>query len=151
METTFTTYKLAWRNHFWWLVPILIWNMIFTPYLPMDRFGGEAPQWLLLTENVCRALVMIFPLFMPVKPASIHFRKGVLLYLCGILIYFASWLYLILFPASPISEQVWILFAPAYTPLIWLAGIALSGRSKFYACISIVFIALHVGEYVYRY
>jgi hypothetical protein len=34
--------------------------------------------------------------------------------------------------------------APAYTPLIWLAGIALVGGSWPYALLSLLFVGVHV-------
>ena len=66
------------------------------------------------------------------------------MYALGVLVYFASWLPLIYSSAAAWSKSAAGLLAPAYTPLIWLAGIALVGGSRPYALASLLFVGLHV-------
>jgi hypothetical protein len=56
------------------------------------------------------------------------------------IIYFASWLLLIVRPDAAWSRSAAGLLAPAYTPLIWLAGIALVGGSWPYELPSLRFV-----------
>lgn len=55
-----------------------------------------------------------------------------LLYLAGTIIYFMSWLLLIYYPESAWSQSVFGFMAPAYTPLLWLIGIGLVGKSFYF-------------------
>jgi hypothetical protein len=70
-------------------------------------------------------------------------KIGLAIYLAGTLIYFASWLPLILAPQSPYSESIPRLFAPRLTPLISLFGIALICESWPYALVATIFISFH--------
>ena len=62
----------------------------------------------------------------------------------GLVIYYASWLPLIYLPETAWSTTAAGLLAPAYTPLIWLAGIALVGGSWLYGALSLLFVVVHV-------
>jgi hypothetical protein len=80
-------------------------------------------------------------------------KLGLGLYLTGLLIYFASWAVLIVFPQCAWSTSEIGFMAPAYTPIVWLAGIGLIGtellflRVRFkpwiYWTLSALFIVFH--------
>lgn len=79
-------------------------------------------------------------------------NKGLVLYVIGTLLYFASWLMLMYFPNSTWSKSALGLLSPAYTPLFWLIGIGLIGDSLYfnipyrrwwYFFIVIVFLIFH--------
>ncbi len=76
---------------------------------------------------------------------------GLVVYCLGMLVYFASWLPLIFLPESNWSESAAGLLAPAYTPLIWLSGIALVGGSWPYAGLSMLFVVVHVYHNILAY
>lgn len=61
-------------------VPILVWNVVFTPYLPPSLasapFNRDIPTSLLLTENMLRVVVMVLPFLMPLDVASAAQRRG---------------------------------------------------------------------------
>ncbi len=50
-------------------VPILVWNAVFTRYLPpslaSSDFNRDIPTLLLFTENTLRIAVMVIPFLMP--------------------------------------------------------------------------------------
>ena len=143
--------QLSIRNCFWFLLPILLWNLILSPFLAIgEHFPGEAPNWILIQENLLRILVFGFPLFMIIRERGFFLRLGISLYLFGLLLYFGSWLVIMNLPDAP-SASLFGLLAPAYTPIIWLVGIALIGRSWFYGIISSVFVLFHLGEYILRF
>jgi len=88
--------------------------------------------------------VFVWPLLLPLGWQDRRSRAGLALYGLGLLIYFASWLPLIYRPEAAWSTSAAGLLAPAYTPLIWLAGIAVVGGSWPYALLSWLFVGTHV-------
>lgn len=142
---------LSIANYFWFLVPILLWNVAFTRALPPQISSGEAPQWLLAAEAVMRIAVFIYPLFLAVDIHQPAFRMGLAVYGLGILFYFGSWLLLMFASPELLEQHPLLLYGPALTPIIWLAGIAIMAQSGLYFLFSSVFIILHVGEYYYRF
>ncbi len=116
---------------FWLLVPILIFNLLFTHRLPaayqMNVFWKEIPRIISYPENLLRMLVMIVPIFMRLRVSNSGQKLGLGLYLAGLLVYFASWAVLIVFPQCAWSTSEIGFLAPAYTPIVWLTGIGLIG------------------------
>ena len=139
-----------WKNHFLFLLPPIIWNLVFTPLLPMDHFLGEAPFWVVLVENLFRIITFTLPLFLPVVWDHKRFRTGLKLYTVGLLLYFGSWMHLMISPDSSLAGLAVYQLAPAFTPMIWLAGMSMMSRSRFYGLASFFFISFHVMEYVFR-
>jgi hypothetical protein len=139
------------KNHFLLLIPILIWNVLLTSHLPMEHFSGEAPQWVLIIENIFRAGAMILPLFLPINSKNKFFKSGLTVFIIGTLIYFSSWLWLILYPESVAANSSWLQFAPAYTPIIWFIGLSMMSNSFLLLILSTLFIGFHVTEYIFRY
>ena len=116
-------------------VPILVWNLALTRFLPpalaSDEFSRDIPTLVTHGENTLRAVVMVLPFLMPLEVATRGQRRGVRLFVVGTIVYFLSWVPLMIVPQSSWSTS-WVGFvAPAYTPLLWLAGLGLIGR-RFY-------------------
>ena len=137
--------EFRWFNCFWLLVPLLIWNIALGSKITLDAVLSDAnsPAWLLFTENVTRILVFIFPILLPFRVQDNLSKTGLGIYLVGTLIYFATWIPLILAPGSAWSQSPAGLLAPRLTPFLPFLGIAQIGHSVTYAGISIVFILLH--------
>ncbi|MFP4016781.1 MAG: hypothetical protein ACLFUI_07085 [Halanaerobiales bacterium] len=116
-------------NGFCLLVPIFLFNMIFANKLPApfstDKFDQGIPDYILMSENILRVIVFILPVFMKIGLTNNIQKIGLLIYLIGILLYFASWFILIYYPGSRWSTGLIGFMAPAYTPLIWLIGIGM--------------------------
>jgi hypothetical protein len=70
-------------------------------------------------------------------------KTGLIIYIAGTLVYFASWLPLLLAPGSAWSNSPAGLLAPRLTPLLSFLGIALLGNSWPYGLTSAVFIIFH--------
>jgi hypothetical protein len=138
--------RLQLLNCFWLLLPIFLWNALFAARLPQQGFKSHAgvPQVVLLAETVLRIAVFVGPLLLPLGWQDRRSRAGLALYGLGLLVYFASWLPLIYRPEAAWSTSAAGLLAPAYTPLIWLAGIAVIGGSWPYALLSWLFVGAHV-------
>ena len=144
-------------NCFLLLIPILAWNVILGSKLPVayqtETFDKDIPLAVAVGENVFRSLVMFLPLLMPLSFASRSQRLGLYVFIFGLLVYFLSWMVLIIFPASAWSMSAAGFLAPAYTPLIWLIGIGLIGtqlyfnspyQSWMYILLSVIFLSFHI-------
>ena len=130
------TLKKYLLNCFLLTIPIMIWNIIFTSKLPQyyqpEIFWKDIPAWLKYSENISRILIFILTLLMPLNISTLTQKRGLILYIGGTLIYFASWLVLIYFPNSSWSNNILGFMAPAYTPLLWLTGIGFIGNSFYF-------------------
>ena len=144
---------MKWRtillNGFWLMVPILIWNAIFSSKLahPAFEHDEDVAQWVLMLENFLRIALMVLPLFLPLKWDTTQSKIGWVVYGVGVLLYFTSWIPLIVAPDSAWSNSLVGFTAPASTPLLWLVGIGLIGEWWPYVSLSVVFVAVHVGHW----
>jgi len=118
------------RNCFWFVVPVLLFNVLFARSLPpayqASNFWRDIPRGISVPENALRVLVMSVPVLMPVAGTGAKARSvGFACYGVGLALYFASWLALILYPDSTWSTHAPGFMGPAWTPIVWLVGIAL--------------------------
>jgi hypothetical protein len=152
----FQVIKKYFFNSFLLTIPVLLWDYIFTDKLPKafqpEIFWKDIPSFITYGENISRLLMFIFISFMPLKIITNKQKSGLLLYVTGILLYFAAWIILMYLPNTTWSNSVLGLLAPAYTPLFWLIGIGFIGDSLFfkipfkhwlYFLIVIIFLIFH--------
>lgn len=143
------------------LIPASLWNIALGSYLPPlfapSEFWREIPVTLAFAENSLRLAVFALPFLMPLDLAAPGQMRRLSLFTAGTVLYFASWLALILFPSSAWSSSALGFAAPAYTPALWLLGIALLGRRLFwgsfyrwwmYAALAMAFLAAHITHTV---
>lgn len=118
-------------------------------------FTFNIPRLLSATENVRRIGVLALPFFAPFELTSKAQKVGLAVFGAGLVIYCLSWLPLIAAPASRWSNSAIGFLAPAYTPLVWLLGLALLMRHLhwpspyrwwFYVVLSIGFLGAHIGH-----
>lgn len=133
------------------LVPPLAFNLVLTSRLPSLYSEGNAPAPLLAVEGILRAAVFAYPFLIPIDPDKRYFEVGLATYAVGISLYFASWAFMILSRDENLKRSPVFSLAPAYTPLVWLAGIAFMSGSALYPALSLAFVGTHVGEYAYRF
>jgi hypothetical protein len=152
------------RNCFWFVVPVLVFNLVFTSDLPrayqMDVFWKEIPRGIGVCENVLRAVVLFLPALMPIARTGARLRTaGFALYGVGLVLYFSSWIALMVHPQGGWSTSAIGFTAPAWTPLLWLLGIAMLADGRLFvplrwfrrwmfvsACVLFVFVhTLHAG------
>jgi hypothetical protein len=142
-------FELRLLNCFLLILPFLAWNLALGPRLTDPRVTSDArsPRWLLAAENVGRIVVFALPLLVPLPRAadcqSVQQKAGLAIYILGTLVYFASWLPLLLAPASAWSNSPLGLLAPRLTPFLSFLGIALLARNWPYGVLSAVFIFFH--------
>ena len=143
----------------WLLVPVLLWNAALSSRLPNafapEVFSFDIPELLSATENVLRMAVFALPFFAPFELVTQSQKVGIAVFGIGLAIYFVSWLPLIAAPDSRWSTSALGFLAPAYTPLVWLLGLALlmqrlhwpsPYRWWFYLTLSIGFLGAHIGH-----
>lgn len=122
-------------NCFLLTLPVMAWNLLFAAVLPPAYqpavFGKDIPPVIIYGESMTRILIFLLAFLMPLKLTGKTQKAGLALYLCGLMLYFASWLALMYFPDSVWSNSRAGFSAPAWTPLFWLAGIGLTGN-RFY-------------------
>ena len=111
------------------IIPILVWNLLFTSKLPpaytLELFNSNIPLAIIIGENLFRAIIFLLPLFFRLNITSTLDKKGLITFSLGVVLYFSSWLMLIYAPNSGWSNSIWGFTAPAYTPIIWLIGLSL--------------------------
>ncbi len=144
-------------NGFWLLVPVLLLNALFADRLPAafqpQIFWHDILLWISIPENSFRTATVILPLLLHVSLRTKLQRAGAAIYLAGLLAYGLAWFMQIAFPASPWSVSAFGLMAPAYTPLLWLAGIGLLAdrifvfniayRPWMYLAVAVAFLLFH--------
>ena len=140
-------------------LPILVWNVLFTRFLPpalvSNEFSRDIPPLVAYGENTLRVVVMVLPFLMPLEVATVGQRRGVLFFVVGMILYFLTWVPLMIVPQSRWSRS-WLGFvAPAYTPLIWLLSLGRIGRRLYvplpfrwwvYMGLACIFVAFHVAH-----
>ncbi|MCG8526415.1 MAG: hypothetical protein MI748_08555 [Opitutales bacterium] len=144
---------LLYKNGFFLLIPIFVWNIILAPHLPeayqLENFNEGIPRWIALGENIFRGIIFVMPAILLIDP------KKLLLFMVGLVLYFMSWLLLILAPETSWSTSVVGFTAPAWLPIIWLAGIGMAGDRYYfklpfsrwhYWVPSIGFVVFHVAH-----
>ena len=123
-------------NCFVLTIPILIWNIVLTNDLPKttkpESVLQSIPPFIIYAENIIRIIVFTMMFFMPIQISKKIQKQGLLLFIFGTLVYFASWLFLIYYPDSLWSKSIFGVLSPAYTPAIWLIGIGLIGDSFYF-------------------
>jgi hypothetical protein len=127
-------FHYAW-NCIWLIVPILGGNVLLMGRLPRlyqpESFSKGIPVWIAAGENALRVPIFALPVLMPLGIERLEQRVGFAVYLVGVALYFLSWAMQIWLPQSAWSRSRWGFMAPAYTPLLWLAGIAFLGNACF--------------------
>jgi len=137
--------ELRLLNGFLLLLPLLAWNLALGSRLTQEAITSDAhsPKWLLVAESMARILVFVFPLLLPIQLKDAWSKAGLAIYCLGTLIYFGSWLPLLLAPDSAWSQSAAGLLAPRLTPFLPFLGIALVCNAWPYGVLSAVFIFFH--------
>lgn len=121
--------KIILTNGYMPLIPILIWNYIFIPKLPLvyqpQSFNHDIPMLITVGENLFRSIIFILPLFFKLSIDESRQRKGFVVFIIGVFLYFISWLTLMYLPNSTWSNNILVFSAPAYTPIVWLVGLSM--------------------------
>lgn len=103
-----------------------VFNVIFYNSLPeafsFKVFTNGIPSFILIGENIGRIGIFLLPFLFIFRVKNN--MKALMLYFAGMGLYFCSWFALIYLPDSLWCNSLIGFSAPAYTPIIWLLGIA---------------------------
>jgi hypothetical protein len=139
------------NNCFWFFIPVIIFNIIFTKYLP-EYYLKNINLPIVTIETIVRIITILFSIIMAIKLDNKIGKIGLAVYIIGILIYFCSYFVVIKLPAISFHNNLILLLAPYWTSVLWLTGIGLLGNKIFlnipyhytaYIIISIVFVIIH--------
>jgi hypothetical protein len=132
-------------NCFWLIIPLLAWNLVLGPRITDLRVTSDAhsPKSLLIAENLTRIFVFALPVLLPLQWDNAWSKIGWGIYLVGTLVYFASWLPLLLADKSTWSSKGAGLLAPHLTPFLSFLGITLIAQAWPYGLLSAAFIGFH--------
>ena len=139
------------NNCFWFFLPIIIFNLVFTKYLP-EHYLKNIKHPIVTLETIARTVTIIFSVIMEIKLDNKVGKIGFIVYIIGVLIYFCSYFIVIKLPVTSFNNNIAVLLAPYWTSVLWLIGIGLLGNKLFviipyhyiiYIVISIVFAMLH--------
>ncbi len=138
------------------LIPIFIWNLVFIDYLPIgyskNIFWEDIPLLIKYSENISRVIVLALPTIMVLSLKTKLQKIGFFIYCIGLVLYFLSWIVMIVCPNCNWSESLIGFMAPAYTTIIWFVGIGLIGNQSFlkikylpalYISLSVFFVIIH--------
>ena len=139
------------NNCFWFFIPIIIFNIVFTKYLP-EYYLRKINHPVVTIETILRIITIAISIIMVFKLDCKISKIGLIVYIIGVLIYFCSYFVVIKFPASSLNYNIVILLAPYWTSVLWLIGIGLLGNKLFinipyhnsaYIIISMIFTIVH--------
>jgi hypothetical protein len=139
------------NNCFWFFIPVIIFNIIFTKYLPA-HYLKNIKHPIVAMETTARIITIAFSIIMAITLDEKKKKIGLIVYIAGILIYFCSYFIVIKVPATSFNNNLIVLLAPYWTSVLWLIGIGLLGNKLFlnipyhyavYIIISIIFAIIH--------
>jgi hypothetical protein len=153
------------KNGVFLLLITMLWNIIFYEFLPetysLENFRRNVPAVVLTGENAFRILTFSFTILLLRGLEERAQKIGLILYIGGVILYFASWAAQMFLPDSLWSQSLPGYAAPAYTSIIWLLGIGLLGRELVikripynrivFISISIVFVIFHTAHAIIAY
>jgi len=139
------------NNCFWFFIPVIIFNIVFTKYLP-EFYLKKTNHPIVTIETIARIITIAFSVIMAIKLDNKIGKAGLIVYIIGVLIYFCSYFIVIKIPVISFHNNFIVLLAPYWTSILWLTGIGLLGNKLFinipyhyiaYIVISIVFAIIH--------
>ena len=123
------------KNGIWLTLPPLLFSLSLMSLLPTAltpaQFNEGIPDILLNIESIGRILVFAMPAFFSIGISTITQKRGLALYLTGVILYYLSYGTQNFFPNSDWSKSTIGFAASAYTNVFWTIGLGLLGE-KFY-------------------
>ena len=131
-----------------------LWGALPGAYSPA-MFWKDIPNWLGLFENIFRLVVFSLPGILYFGKREKDQSLGWYLYISGLVVYLASYLMQIIYPGSTWSQSLVGFTAPAWSTLLWFAGIGLvcmrswlpiPWHRAIYLLIASIFLIFHIGH-----
>ena len=151
------------KNCIWLTFPPLLFSLSLMTFLPNAltpaQFNEGIPDVLLNIESIGRILVFAMPAFFSIGISTTTQKRGLALYLAGVILYYLSYGTQNFSPNSDWSKSTFGFAASAYTNVFWTIGLGLLGekfyftkrlryRSIFYIVPAVVFVIAHTTHAV---
>ncbi|AFY92367.1 hypothetical protein [Chamaesiphon minutus] len=123
------------KNGVWLTFPPLLFSLSLMTFLPNTltpaQFNEGIPDVLVNIESIGRTFVFAMPAFFSIGISTTTQKRGLALYLAGVILYYLSYGTQNFFPSSDWSTSTLGFAASAYTNVFWTIGLGLLGE-KFY-------------------
>ena len=119
------------KNCFYFFIPIILFDLIFTNYLP-EQYLQTNSFTITLIENMLRILLIMLSIVMTVNLKDIKGKTGIGIYIIGLLLYFVSFFILINYADTRLGRNIVVQLSGYWTSIIWLFGIGLVGNKLFF-------------------
>jgi len=138
-------------NCFLLFVPILVFNILFFKKLP-SHYLKNISHPIIIMETIARIITIALSIIMAINIQNETGKIGLMIYIIGAIIYFASYFIEIYFPNTLFGRKIIFILSPYWTSVIWLIGIGLVGNRLFinvpyhytvYFVLSIIFATIH--------
>jgi phosphotransferase system glucose/maltose/N-acetylglucosamine-specific IIC component len=151
------------KNGIWLTFPPLLFSLSLMIFLPNAvtpaQFNEGIPNVLTNIESIGRILVFAMPAFFSIGISTTTQKRGLALYLAGVILYCLSYGTQNFSPDSHWSTSTIGFAASAYTNIFWTIGLGLLGekfyftkrlcyRSIFYIAPAVVFVIAHTTHAV---
>jgi hypothetical protein len=151
------------KNGIWLTFPPLLFSLSLMSVLPnaltADQFNQGIPAVLLNLESIGRILVFVMPAFFSIGISTKTQKRGLALYVTGVILYYLSYGTQNFFPTSNWSSSTIGFAASSYTNIFWMIGLGLLGeefyftkrlryRPIFYIVPAVVFVVSHTTHAV---
>ena len=93
------------NNCFWFFIPVIIFNIILTKYLP-EFYLRNINHPIVIMETVARIVTIAFSIIMAIKLDDKIGKIGLIVYIFGILIYFCSYFIVIKIAAISFNNNL---------------------------------------------
>jgi len=139
------------NNCFLLFVPILVFNILFFKKLPLHYLKNISHR-IIIMETIARIITVAFSIIMAINNQNKTGKIGLMIYIIGTIIYFASYFIEIYASNTLFGRKIIFILAPYWTSVIWLIGIGLIGNRFFinipyhftvYLVLSIIFATIH--------
>jgi len=138
-------------NCFLLFIPVILLNILFTKYLP-ECYLKNISHIIVPIEITVRIILMALSTIMIIDVKDKVGKTGILIYITGLIIYFASYFILINCYETVVGENMILQLSGYWTAMIWLIGIGLIGKKLFvkipyhyalYMILSVLFGIIH--------
>ena len=105
------------------LLPVFLWNILLYQHLPeafQTRVWNNVPAYVSGVEFAGRVVLFTIPFFFLIGRTQKNHKRILYLFIAGLLLYFLSWLLLVLSPDTSWSNSILGQTAPAWSAGLWI-------------------------------
>lgn len=96
------------------------------------QFNDGIPRLLIALESIGRLMVFVLPAFFSVGLSTATQKRGLIIYVAGVVLYCVSYGTQNFFPNSDWSTSTFGFAASAFTNIFWMVGLGLLGKRIYF-------------------